>query len=870
MPVGHKLKRIGKATEAILSYFTKDPEIAAAAGYIECAGSPAGVVTPDFIGQRCQDTVSGLFYLALSNTAYSWISFTPVIALVPNTVLAASFNSAALNNSLWSGIPAIVDKPGTYFHDRTIEPKSYSKLKTAPGVKLKLAPGASCNQIRNYYAQNAIDATTFISIASNVATVIEKGHNRVVGDQVYVENCQGNTTLNGVQTITEVGTNVNGFRYWKCNIASSAALTNDTYTRVFVSRYNPLAGSAFSRVANSATVTITNAAPGVVSWTAHPHKINDPVYFTTNGALPTGLTANTVYYVAAVLTSGTFTVSATPGGAPITTSSAGSGVHTAFARGTVTVAEPGHTKQHGDSVYIAGIPVVGRTFNGSVLITNVVAGVSWSYQQLGPTETGTGTANIQTDTGIQMDVSCLDYDAANNLFDQLWAVNVTLGNLANSECTFHQLIDGRSRAMQVFNGGTGMRIPKMISSSNSGASSKGTLQIESYAGDIWVGHVEQQNSTDDAIAWGITTTVAPFGGTTSPSGPLNLGTLTVGKVVNGSSSSGSCMKIFSTADNYDLGSVYMGDVNGSSGNGPVLQNLSPGQTCTMKALHIEMLRNVPGAAATQLFVTNWLRINSIRIGTLYDQQWSATRYTVSFDTTTVGNLHIGSLIMQQNRAAEIGIIFNTGTVIENFTTDSVEIAAQSGYAAVRVQGTAVVQNANHNGVRYVSGAIFTGDFYNCNSGGTVQTLNVTNYKGNNRSIYSAGVSGSATPVKLNLTNATVAGVVNDAATSQSGTVRLTNVEQATNGANMHSITGSGTWRIEGENVSHQTGLFCQLTTGSASVSINCADAKIDMGASAAAPPARLVPLAGDQITNTNATGGGVYGRTVAGAWQLLY
>lgn len=78
----------------------------------------------------------------------------------------------------------------------------------------------------------------------------------------------------------------------------------------------------------TATVTITNASPAVVSWTAHGLAENAAVVFTTSGSLPTGLTAGTTYYVKTVLTADTFTVSATPGGTVINTSGAGSGVHT--------------------------------------------------------------------------------------------------------------------------------------------------------------------------------------------------------------------------------------------------------------------------------------------------------------------------------------------------------------------------------------------------------------------------------------------------------------------------------------------------------------------------------------------------------------
>jgi hypothetical protein len=78
-------------------------------------------------------------------------------------------------------------------------------------------------------------------------------------------------------------------------------------------------------------VTITNADPAVVTWTSHGLEAGTPVTFETTGALPTGLTAGTIYYIVSPTTNA-FSVAATVGGAAIATSSAGSGVHTASAQ----------------------------------------------------------------------------------------------------------------------------------------------------------------------------------------------------------------------------------------------------------------------------------------------------------------------------------------------------------------------------------------------------------------------------------------------------------------------------------------------------------------------------------------------------------
>lgn len=86
----------------------------------------------------------------------------------------------------------------------------------------------------------------------------------------------------------------------------------------------------------SSVVTITLASPGVISWTAHPFVAGNAVVFETTGALPTGLTAGTVYYVSTVsLAANSFTLADTKAHAlagtnSVTTSGSQSGVQTAW------------------------------------------------------------------------------------------------------------------------------------------------------------------------------------------------------------------------------------------------------------------------------------------------------------------------------------------------------------------------------------------------------------------------------------------------------------------------------------------------------------------------------------------------------------
>jgi hypothetical protein len=76
--------------------------------------------------------------------------------------------------------------------------------------------------------------------------------------------------------------------------------------------------------------TVTIASPGVFTNTGHGLALNDVVLLLTTGALPTGLAANTRYYVVSVPTADTFTVSATRGGSAVNTSGSQSGTHTLY------------------------------------------------------------------------------------------------------------------------------------------------------------------------------------------------------------------------------------------------------------------------------------------------------------------------------------------------------------------------------------------------------------------------------------------------------------------------------------------------------------------------------------------------------------
>lgn len=77
-----------------------------------------------------------------------------------------------------------------------------------------------------------------------------------------------------------------------------------------------------------ATVTFDLTA-NTVNWTAHGLIANQRVKFATTGALPTGITAGTTYFVRSPNANG-FQISSTSGGAAIDLTGSDSGVHTGY------------------------------------------------------------------------------------------------------------------------------------------------------------------------------------------------------------------------------------------------------------------------------------------------------------------------------------------------------------------------------------------------------------------------------------------------------------------------------------------------------------------------------------------------------------
>lgn len=92
---------------------------------------------------------------------------------------------------------------------------------------------------------------------------------------------------------------------------------------------------------NYKAFTVSIAAPGVITDYMHGLTWKDQVVFATTGALPTGIVADTLYYVLPI-DADTFSVTATSTGTAITTSGTQSGTHyyAGTGRNRMTMKEP--------------------------------------------------------------------------------------------------------------------------------------------------------------------------------------------------------------------------------------------------------------------------------------------------------------------------------------------------------------------------------------------------------------------------------------------------------------------------------------------------------------------------------------------------
>jgi hypothetical protein len=177
-----------------------------------------------------------------------------------------------------------------------------------------------------------IDVNTYTITVSATANGSDTGHGGTV-----VTQYQLNTGPSFSVPLSGWGTGLWGYGTWGFGETATDPLriwnqNNFGQNLIYGPRGGPLYYWNADLGVNSSACTITIASPAVLTSSSLTLVNGTAISFTTTGALPTGLSVGTVYYITNA-SGATANLTATYGGALITTTGAQSGLHSISARG---------------------------------------------------------------------------------------------------------------------------------------------------------------------------------------------------------------------------------------------------------------------------------------------------------------------------------------------------------------------------------------------------------------------------------------------------------------------------------------------------------------------------------------------------------
>lgn len=614
------------------------------------------------------------------------------------------------------------------------------------------------------------------------------------------------------------------------------------------------AGAQNSLYVNGLTISggsLTLAEPG------HSRAVGDVVYlegFTGNATLNGPKTVTSV-------TPGASWAFAASGANPTNTGvqcvfasryNALPGASLTRASNVVTVQEPGHGRGVGDHIYIGRTGLTSTNqFGGAAEITSVNPGVSWTYTNAGANETPTGTTQLLGDRNIHSEL-WLDGNGPAVTVSQATAHASEWINCSNSSVTVH---DARNvafgRVVAGFNV-SDFRVPSCHSSENCAVG----VQFDSFCDRIKVGLVTGYYN-DDCLAWGVTDAAGAFGDTTSPTGPGNMGTLVADSVL-GDSPTGLFKMYCQTG--YSAGTA---EVRTIAGKGPVtIGDGTPGVGGgTFDELKIGLLKGSPvvnGNALSLGGVNAWSVMGRVNIGEFVDNPKTAADTGLGiavmspFDKITVGTLtcqkyrtgaHVVSFqasgkswktINLQGRADAASSVYqlSSGTVDDLFVGSGTFEGASANNGFLIYAGGGFAKNVHYSELTVPQAASL---FYNASSNAGTWNFFLSGVKTNNMA---SGFGGAS------------AGTYNIYATNCVDTDMGNNYVQFGNAGQTVRFVANGCVLTPSKNV---------LLGVTDILSVNGACVKGDFGANGANLATNLDGAqSGDEVTNTNATGPGVY------------
>lgn len=302
-------------------------------------------------------------HLAVGTTTALGVITDGNLALITPQTLTTNFSPDISTTS--SSINVTVDDPGianvtSYDAIEFKTPVAVGGIVLSGVYPIALSLSTTTYRIEAESAAVTTRATATITGATqaNPCVITANAHGFSNGDLIYISDVVGMTQLNA-RIFTAANVTANTFELSGVNSTAYTAYgSGGAASPSSVPFFSTTAGSALSTVTlqdhgltagdsinfplsttlQSSVVTMTIASPGVVTWFTGSHGMtgNEPIVFTTTGALPTGITAGATYYVlAAGITATTFRIAATPGGTAINTSGTQSGIHTGTVPGVV-------------------------------------------------------------------------------------------------------------------------------------------------------------------------------------------------------------------------------------------------------------------------------------------------------------------------------------------------------------------------------------------------------------------------------------------------------------------------------------------------------------------------------------------------------
>lgn len=180
--------------------------------------------------------------------------------------------------------------------------------------------GSSTNRYAETHTQSVINTGANLTLQSTTGKIVLSG-----------------TSVNTPSASTDPGTPAEDDLYYNTALdkfkyydgAQWRQVATKDESNFILNGYADSSTTGWAAYNDTQTVTITIASPAVFTvGSTTGLYVGMPVIFTTTGALPTGLTAGTTYFISAIPSGTTFRVSATLGGADVNTSGSQSGVHT--------------------------------------------------------------------------------------------------------------------------------------------------------------------------------------------------------------------------------------------------------------------------------------------------------------------------------------------------------------------------------------------------------------------------------------------------------------------------------------------------------------------------------------------------------------